>query len=311
MTVKRSFRSRHKIYRAPVRRKKADGELTPLQRRRMVQLVVAGGVFVFLAVIKLLAPQSIHQTASAIREALGQDADFRAAFSAVGEAIAGEKPVDESIEEAYTAVFAPARYQAERTAAVMKNAEGVTLPADLLTAKIDSRTGEENPREKQESEAVLQTLEAQPFVYFNSATPANVTYEQKALGFDYTTPTEGTLTSCFGYREHPVYGEERFHYGLDIANVRGTEITAFAAGTVKATGESSSLGKYLMIAHDNHITTLYAHCDEVTVSAGETVSVGQKVAEMGRSGETTGTHLHFEVMNGSTYLNPIYYVEVY
>ena len=125
------------------------------------------------------------------------------------------------------------------------------------------------------------------------------------------TPAQGTLTSTFGYREHPIQGEELFHYGLDIANVEGTEICAFADGTVKATGESSSFGNYLMVTHDNGITTLYGHCSKVLVTTGQAVEKGQKIAEMGSTGNVTGTHLHFELMDGETYLNPIYYVEVH
>ena len=99
-----------------------------LQRRRTAQLVAAGTIFVALVAWKLLFPESLAAVAGTIREALGQDADFRAAFSAVGEAIAGEKSVEESLEEAYTAVFAPGRYAAEQTAAVLAAAEGGDRP---------------------------------------------------------------------------------------------------------------------------------------------------------------------------------------
>lgn len=74
--------------------------------------------------------------------------------------------------------------------------------------------------------------------------------EQALLGFDYCTPVMGTLTSDFGYREHPVEGEERFHYGIDIGAAAGTEIGCFADGTVTAVGESSSYGKYITVAHE-------------------------------------------------------------
>ena len=80
---------------------------------------------------------------------------------------------------------------------------------------------------------------------------------------------------------------------------------------MKATGESSSFGNYLMVTHDNGITTLYGHCSKVLVTTGQAVEKGQKIAEMGSTGNVTGTHLHFELMDGETYLNPIYYVEVH
>ncbi len=283
-----------------------------LQRRRTAQLVAAGTIFVALVAWKLLFPESLAVVAGTIREALGQDADFRAAFSAVGEAIAGEKSVEESLEEAYTAVFAPGRYAAEQTAAVLAAAEGVTAPADRLRERLETESvPRKRPAENREAVERPESTASQSLVQFDSAGPANVTFSQQVLGFAYTTPARGTLTSSFGYREHPIEGEELFHYGLDIANTEGTEICAFADGTVKATGKSSSFGNYLMLSHANGYTTLYGHCSKVTVSAGQSVKKGEKIAEMGSTGNVTGTHLHFELMDGSTYLNPIYYVEIH
>ena len=278
----------------------------------MLQLVAAGIIFVGLVAWKLLLPESLAAVSGTVQEALGQDADFRAAFSAVGEAIAGEQSVGESLQEAYTAVFAPGRYEAEQTAAVLAAAEGVSAPADRLKESVGAETAVRNwPAGDTEAVERDKTTASQSLVQFNSAAPANVTLSQQVLGFDYVTPAQGTLTSPFGYREHPLQGEEAFHYGLDIANAEGTDICAFADGTVKAAGESSSFGNYLMLAHANGYTTLYGHCSKVTVTAGERVEKGQKIAEMGSTGNVTGTHLHFELMDGSTYLNPIYYVEVH
>ena len=75
-----------------------------------------------------------------------------------------------------------------------------------------------------------------------------------------------------------------------------------------AVGESSSYGKYCMIAHENGYSTLYAHCSRVTVSSGSAVQRGDTVAEVGQTGMATGPHLHFELQRDGVYLNPIYYV---
>ncbi len=288
----------------------ARSQVTPQQRRRTIQLVVAGGIFVFLVMLKLLVPQSLTTFAAAVRDSLSRDADFKAAFSAVGRAIAGEESVGDSLQDAYTAVFAPEQYHAAQASAVCAAAKAIEMPADRLYNRLTGAAGQTEVEETVQT-SQEQMVSGQTLVYFSSATPANVSYEQVVLGFAYTTPVDGTLTSTFGYRDHPIYGEERFHYGLDIANGKGTAICAFADGTVKATGESSSLGRYLMITHPNGITTLYAHCDRVVVTAGTEVSMGQKVAEMGDTGIATGSHLHFEILDGDTYLNPIYYVEVH
>ena len=89
----------------------------------------------------------------------------------------------------------------------------------------------------------------------------------------------------------------------------GAAIAAFADGTVYATGESSSLGRYIMLQHEGGYITLYAHCSKVTATGGQ-VSMGDKIAEVGSTGLATGPHLHFELHDGSLYLNPIFYVEL-
>ena len=79
-------------------------------------------------------------------------------------------------------------------------------------------------------------------------------------------------------------------------------------GTVTAVGESSSYGKYCIVAHEGGYSTLYAHCSRVTASSGTAVKRGQKIAEVGETGMATGPHLHFELQKDGVYLNPIYYV---
>ena len=145
-------------------------------------------------------------------------------------------------------------------------------------------------------------------LYSDQNLPENVSMEQVVLGFDYQTPLTGTVSSSFGYREHPTEGEEKFHYGLDIAADSGAAVSCFADGTVTAVGESSSYGRYCIITHDSGYRTLYAHCSRITVSSGQQVSAGEKVAEVGETGMATGPHLHFELQHGGTYLNPVYYV---
>ena len=277
------------------------------QDRCRTRLLAAGIIFVLLVAGKLLWPGSVSRLAEHLQREMGQDADFKAAFSAVGEAIAGEQAVSDSLQEVYTAVFAPAEYREERTAAVFAAGKEAAQPAMRLARELTEESG---GGEGTDAEASTELSVDQALIYF-SAAPANVSFAQAALGFPYVTPVRGTMTSAFGYREHPVYGEERFHYGLDIAAARGSKIGAFADGTVTVTGESSSLGKYLILAHEGEYTTLYAHCDKVLARSGDVVKAGEKIAEMGSSGMTTGTHLHFELMEGSTYLNPIYYVEIY
>jgi len=151
--------------------------------------------------------------------------------------------------------------------------------------------------------------EALSYVYTMPALPENASLEQRNLGFAHCTPVCGILSSSFGWREHPVEGGSKFHYGVDLAAAEGTPVIAFADGAVYATGESSTLGNYIMLQHEGGYITLYAHCSRVTISGGS-VAMGDKIAEVGSTGLATGPHLHFELHNGGLYLNPIFYVDV-
>lgn len=144
--------------------------------------------------------------------------------------------------------------------------------------------------------------------YSAENTPSNVCLTQQVLGFDYVQPVTGTVTDGFGYRDHPIDGDMRFHYGVDMEANSGDVICSFADGTVTAVGESSDLGKYITVLHANGYTTLYAHCSRITASSAQQVKAGDPIAEAGDTGRTTGPHLHFEMHRDTTYLNPVYYV---
>lgn len=163
---------------------------------------------------------------------------------------------------------------------------------------------EEEPEISPKVEAFLQSQEA----YSEYAVPANVSYDLPELPFKYESPIIGCTSSGFGYRLHPICNEVKYHYGTDLAAAYGSEIRAFADGTVRAIGEESGgYGKYIIIDHADGYSTLYAHCSELCVSSGE-VKRGDVIALVGQTGAATGPHLHFELMCGETYLNPEFYV---
>jgi murein DD-endopeptidase MepM/ murein hydrolase activator NlpD len=119
------------------------------------------------------------------------------------------------------------------------------------------------------------------------------------IGFSW--PATGTLTSRFGRR----WG--RMHKGIDIAGPIGTPINAAADGTVIAAGWSSGgYGNLVEVRHLDGTTTRYGHNSRLSVSVGQTVRQGQQVAEMGSTGHSTGSHLHFEIRpSGGGAVNPI------
>ncbi len=103
------------------------------------------------------------------------------------------------------------------------------------------------------------------------------------------------MASPFGYRVHPIYGEVRLHAGVDLAGSTGVPIEASAAGVVVFAGSAGGYGNYTVIDHGGQLATTYAHQSRILVSVGDTVDGGQKIGEVGSTGDSTGSHLHFEV----------------
>lgn len=167
------------------------------------------------------------------------------------------------------------------------------------------------PVEEPEPEPVIETAVAQAFTEDGQALPASVSMLCYTLGLEETVaPVSAVLTSDYGYRSHPVSGDYRFHKGVDLGAPTGSEILAFSGGTVTFTGRSDVCGLYLQIDHGNGVSTFYAHCSEINVLDGQTVTAGQVVARVGETGNATGPHLHFALIKDGIYLDPMYYIEV-
>lgn len=117
----------------------------------------------------------------------------------------------------------------------------------------------------------------------------------------------GCATSPYGYRTHPITGKRKLHAGVDLGAPKGATIVAAKGGTVVKSYMSNSYGNYTVINHGGGVMTAYAHQSKRLVSAGQTVSAGQKIGLVGSTGNSTGNHLHFEVyVNGAT-VNPMKY----
>jgi murein DD-endopeptidase MepM/ murein hydrolase activator NlpD len=121
-------------------------------------------------------------------------------------------------------------------------------------------------------------------------------------------PTRGWFTSGFGYRISPFTGLRQMHEGIDISNRLGTPIVAPADGLVTNIGREWGFGKILVISHGFGFTTRYGHLQRIEVKIGQKVKRGQKVAEMGNTGRSTGPHLHYEVRLNGVPVNPMKYV---
>lgn len=143
------------------------------------------------------------------------------------------------------------------------------------------------------------------------AEAAGQKYNTVSIGnikFIWPCPSSSRITSGFGGRESPTEGASSNHQGIDIGAPTGSNIVAAADGTVTISTYSYSAGNYIMLNHGGGVSTVYMHCSQLLVSAGDTVKQGQVIAKVGSTGYSTGPHLHFGVRLNGSYVNPAKYV---
>ena len=143
------------------------------------------------------------------------------------------------------------------------------------------------------------------------AEAAGKTYTVSNLGnisFKWPCPSSSRITSNFGDRESPTEGASSNHKGIDISASTGADIIAAADGEVVISTYSYSAGNYIMLDHGGGVSTVYMHCSKLLVGVGEKVAKGQVIAKVGSTGYSTGSHLHFGIRSGGTYVNPRSYV---
>lgn len=121
----------------------------------------------------------------------------------------------------------------------------------------------------------------------------------------FSMPIKGEISSLYGVRRDPFIGEERFHHGIDIAAREGTAVHPAMDGVVMFSGEKEGYGNIVEIRHDNGSITRYAHNQKNTVQEGDLVTTSDVIALVGKTGRTTGPHLHFEVKIEGFAVNPM------
>ncbi len=124
-------------------------------------------------------------------------------------------------------------------------------------------------------------------------------------------PVSGSYrnTSGFGYRRDPKSGGKRLHKGHDMAGRLGTPVVASGDGVVTFAARQSGYGRLIKIRHAQGIETYYAHLNRIHVKAGQRVSRGERIGDMGNSGRSTGVHLHYEIRKNGSAVNPIPYMK--
>ena len=118
------------------------------------------------------------------------------------------------------------------------------------------------------------------------------------------------VTSYYGWRVHPISGEKNNHRGIDIGVPIGTDIMAGMDGVVVSTGyDAGGYGYYIVVENDKGVQARFAHCDSILAVVGQEVTKETVIAKSGNTGNSTGPHLHLEVIKDGEYLNPLYFAE--
>lgn len=315
--------------RKPLRQKRGTGR----ERRRLAQLLVSLVLFLLVFLGRGVFPAQLQSW----RAAMEQDTDFAGAVRQFSMQLREKLPFREAFQNLLTAVAGEGANPSGTADAVQQSDEPehsvqVTFLGETSRGGLDylleysfvkdlsrsvqtdtqdrpEQAGEQTPGSAPSPQKVV-TAMAQAYDKNGVALPSNVSYEYYELGLNQTiAPVRGTVTSNFEYRTSPITGKREFHLAMDIAAKEGTEILAFADGTVRYIGESDEFGQYLMLDHANGVSTFYAHCSKLLVRKGQTVVCGQTVALVGHTGKATGSHLHLTVLKDNIRLDPAYYVD--
>ena len=266
------------------------------------RVFISAAIFILLTVLKLFSPEAASSLREVIIPQISGSEDLKAKVLSLGNRIAGinETPIYASSDD-----------------------DSVSYPVDVKASEVDISADfsvedmvRQNLNDYEQSEPVEEPElsdglreKQEEFLHVQSAfadyaVPAEVSYDIPTFAFARVCPADASVSSAFGYRVHPTYGDVRFHYGTDYALNDGESILAFADAKVITVQTFSGYGLTLILDHGGGVTTLYAHCSQILVGVGEEVTAGQTVALAGHSGRATGPHLHFEVEIDGIRYNP-------
>ena len=113
------------------------------------------------------------------------------------------------------------------------------------------------------------------------------------------------ITSKYGKRVHPISNKEKIHNGIDIKAVTGAAVMSSVDGTVTYAGRNGGYGNFIEVRRRDGLTVRYAHLNKINTVVGNNVKMGDKIGEVGSTGVSTGSHLHFEVLKDGNSVNPM------
>ncbi len=280
-----------------VSNKWAESRSIYLGGRQIAMLLVLLSCFVYIAVfgvqsMRVSAGSLIHTGGTQVRESQYERSSLDALAVKLGEMqarvqrldalggrlvkLTGMKPADFQFDQ-------PPAQGGPLVAAGTLSAANLALQLDSLTRLIDDRT---------DKLTALNTLLMQ---------------DQLSRGLlpSVAPVSDGVYTSNFGWRVDPFTGRSAMHEGVDFMAESGTAIHASAGGVVVYADTHAQYGNMIEIDHGNDIVTRYAHASKLLVKVGQVVRRGDKIAEVGSTGRSTGNHLHFEVRYKGLAQNPV------
>lgn len=180
----------------------------------------------------------------------------------------------------------------------------------LKQIKSENENNKQETKNQQTSEPIEQLAENNNIepIETEQINENNKEIQQETQMYEVIWPHKGEITSNFGARESQDSRVTSNHTGIDIAGNLGDKIVSATNGKVVQVSEEGMLGKHIKIENEN-IVTVYAHCNNIYVTEGEEIKQGQEIGEVGSTGNSTGNHLHFEVIRLGQYIDPLTVIE--
>ena len=181
---------------------------------------------------------------------------------------------------------------------------GLFIPEDGGESAISRLLAWDSRLEEEGTEKFNLKINGKNFIFL-PAQRFNTTQRAFFLNTAFLFPLDdGVLTSPFGKRKSPFTGKPANHKGIDLAAPEGSPVYASRAGTVEFCGYNEVYGNHIIIRHDAKWSSLYGHLSEIKIRLHQKVKTGYIIGSVGSTGQSTGPHLHFEIQEGGTPLDP-------
>jgi murein DD-endopeptidase MepM/ murein hydrolase activator NlpD len=199
--------------------------------------------------------------------------------------------------------------RADRVAIQVERQQMLDQQNALIAQKEDVLRGELAKKSKLEKLDAQLQQDSQDIQALLSRTSSGGGGTPTYTGGQFVWPANGPMTSPYGYRTHPIFGDSRLHTGIDIGAPYGSSVFAASGGRVVFAGTMSGYGNAIVVDHGGGVGTTYNHLSGFGVSTGSSVSRGQTIGSVGCTGYCTGPHLHFEVRIGGSPVDPMPYLQ--